>query len=239
MMAGAAPSRQSSPAPQDTPTPKKAPNKVPGWVNLLIDYGPVIAFFVAYRLFRPASATQAVAEVLAVTKSTAVFMVADIIALVASKLLRGRVAPMLWLSTLLVCGFGALTLWSQDESWIRHKPTAVYLLFALVLFWGWFRGRPTLKYLLESAFDGLSEAGWMKLSRNWAFFFVFLAALNEVFAHKGWFTFDQWLRAKLVVFMPISFLFTFAHMPMLLKHGLAGATDAENQDEKSPPNSDN
>jgi intracellular septation protein len=60
----------------------------------------------------------------------------------------------------------------------------------------------------------------MKLSRNWGWFFLFLAALNEVFAYKGWFTFDQWLRAKLIVFMPLSFLFTFAHMPMLLRHGL-------------------
>ena len=131
---------------------------------------------------------------------------------------------MLWLTTLLVCGFGALTMWSQDEAWIRHKPTAVYLLFSLGLFWGWWRGRPTLKYLLETAFEGLSDDGWMKLSRNWAFFFLFLAALNEVFAQKGWFTFDQWLRAKLIVFMPLSFLFTFAHMPMLLRHGLGGET---------------
>ncbi|HZV11084.1 MAG TPA: septation protein IspZ, partial [Novosphingobium sp.] len=139
---------------------------------------------------------------------------------VASKVWRGRVTPMLWLSTVLVVGFGALTIWRQDETWIRHKPTAVYLLFAAMLLAGWWRGRPTLKYLLESAFEGLNELGWMKLSRNWGFFFLFLAALNEVFAYPGWFTFDQWLRAKLMVFMPASFLFTFAHMPMLLKHGL-------------------
>jgi len=203
------------------------PKKKSTWLNLLIDYGPVLVFFIAYRLFRPADSQDAVGEILAVTKSTGAFIVATLVALVFSKWKLGKISPMLWLSSLLVVGFGALTMWSQDEGWIRHKPTVVYLLFAVALFWGWWRGRPTLKYLLESAFEGLNDTGWMKLSRNWAFFFLFLAALNEVFAYKGWFSFDEWLRAKLVVFMPLSFIFTFAHVPMLLKHGLAAQEEDE------------
>ena len=209
---------------RDTP---KTPAKHGALLNILIDYGPVLAFFLAYRLFKPANSTHSVAEVLAVTKSTLVFIVATLAALVASKLLRGKIAPMLWVSAVLVCGFGALTVWSQNPLWIRHKPTAVYLLFAAALLWGWWRGRPTLRTLLESAFEGLSEEGWIKLSRNWGFFFLFFAALNEVFAHDAWFTFDQWLQSKVFVFMPLSFLFTFAHMPMLLRHGLGKESEAE------------
>jgi intracellular septation protein len=197
------------------------------WLNLVIDYGPVLVFFIAYRLFRPADAENAVGEIVAVTKSTGAFIVATLTSLAVSKWKLGRISPMLWLSSALVVGFGALTMWSQDEAWIRHKPTAVYLLFAAALLWGWRRNRPTLKYLLESAFEGLNDEGWMKLSRNWAFFFLFLAVLNEGFAYKGWFTFDEWLRAKLVVFMPLSFIFTFAHVPMLLKHGLATQEEDE------------
>ena len=217
------PEAQEMPTTQNS-APQK-PRKTGALVNLLIDYGPVLVFFIAYRLARhPESSsgggTHMVSEIVAITKSTLVFIVATLAALVASKLLRGRIAPMLWLSTALVCGFGALTVWSQNPVWIRHKPTAVYLLFAVVLLWGWRRRRPTLRTLLESAFEGLDDAGWMILSRNWAFFFLFLAALNEVFARDAWFTFDQWLRAKLIIFMPLSFLFTFAHMPMLLRHGL-------------------
>ena len=208
-------------------TKQPAPKKQGALLNLLIDYGPVLAFFLAYRLFKPANSTHSVAEVLAVTKSTLVFIVATLAALVASKLLRGKIAPMLWVSAVLVCGFGALTVWSQNPLWIRHKPTAVYLLFAAALLWGWWRGRPTLRTLLESAFEGLSEEGWIKLSRNWGFFFLFFAALNEVFAHDAWFTFDQWLQSKVFVFMPLSFLFTFAHMPMLLRHGLGKESEAE------------
>ena len=76
-----------------------------------------------------------------------------------------------------------------------------------------------LKILLEAAFEGLTEEGWLKLSRNWAFFFLFLAALNEVLVAQ--LSFESWLWAKLWVFLPLSFLFTFANIPMLLKHGLA------------------
>lgn len=208
--------------------PAAPPKKKSTWLNLLIDYGPVLVFFVTYRLFRPGGGGQdSVGEILAVTKSTGAFIVATVIALAFSKWKLGKISPMLWLSSVLVIGFGALTMWSQDEAWIRHKPTVVYLLFSIALFWGWYRGKPTLKYLLESAFEGLDDAGWMKLSRNWAFFFVFLAGLNEVFAYKGWFTFDEWLRAKLMVFMPLSFVFTFAHIPMLLRHGLAAQDEDE------------
>lgn len=214
------------------PQPGK-PAKKAGWLNLVVDYGPIAVFFIAYRLLRPDQDGNSVSEVVAVTKSTLAFVIATVVALGVSRWRLGKVSPMLWLSTILVVGFGLLTVWSQDEFWISHKPTAVYLLFAVVLFVGLARGKPALKYLLESAFDGLSDEGWMKLSRNWAFFFVALAGLNEVFAYRPWFSFDEWLQAKLVVFLPLSLIFTFAHMPMLLRHGLA--IDAESDVAASPP----
>jgi intracellular septation protein len=208
-----------------------APARKSGWINLAIDFGPVLVYFITYRLLRPDAAPAgvggAVTEVLAITKSTLAFVVATVIALIVSRWKLGRVSPMLWLSTILVIGFGLVTVVSQDPFWIRHKPTAVYLLFAAMLLGGWVRGKATLRYLLESAFEGLSDAGWMKLTRNWGCFFVFLAGLNEVFANDAWFSFDAWLKAKLVVFLPLSFLFTFAHLPMLLRHGLAPEKEGE------------
>ena len=212
----------------ETAAPKKS-----GWLNLLIDYGPVLVFFIAYRMLRPDDAKDTVAEVLAVTQSTGVFMAATVVALGVSKWRFGKVSPMLWVTTVLVVGFGLLTVLTQDEFWIRHKPTAVYLLFAVVLFVGLARGHSTLKYLLESAFEGLSDEGWRKLTRNWAVFFVVLAGVNEVLANPAWFSFEQWLQAKLVVFLPLSFLFTFAQIPMLLRHGLAA--DAKDEVLSDPP----
>jgi intracellular septation protein len=93
-----------------------------------------------------------------------------------------------------------------------------------------------LKILLEAAFEGVTEEGWLKLSRNWGLFFMFLAALNEALRamyNEPNGNFETWLWAKFWVFMPLTFLFTFANIPMLLKHGLdVGQDDAEDAQPK-------
>lgn len=203
---------------------EEAPKKS-GWLNLLVDYGPIVIFFLVYRYYSPDDKENAVGEVLAVIKGTGAFMVAAIVALAVSKMKFGRVSPMLWLSTGLIVFFGALTILLRDQFYIQIKPTAIYLMFGLALLGGVARGRALLKYLLEAAFEGLSDKGWLILSRNWGIFFLFLAALNEGFRH--FLSFGGWLQAKLYVFLPLSFIFTFAHMPMLLRHGLG----AEAKDE--------
>lgn len=198
----------------------KAPTKPKsGWLNLLVDYGPIVIFFAVYKYNSPADRENSVAEVLAVISGTVSFMVAAVIALVVSRWKLGHVSPMLWLSTLLIVGFGGLTVLLQDPIWIQVKPTAIYLLFGVILLVGVWRGKALLKILLEAAFEGLSDAGWMKLSRNWGVFFLVLAAVNEGLRH--WLSFGDWIAAKLWVFLPATFLFTFSQIPMLLRHGMA------------------
>ncbi len=210
---------------------QKAPAKS-SWINLAVDYGPLLVFFLAYRWFSPKDAAgQSLGAVVAVTKSTVVFMIATVAALVISKWRLGHISPMLWLSTILIIGFGSLTVFLGDPVWIQIKPTAIYLLFAGMLFGGLLRGKAMLRLLLQSAFDGLSEEGWLKLSRNWAWFFLVLAGLNEVLRHA--LSFDAWLLAKLWGVTALSFLFTFAQIPMLLRHGLG--EDAETEVEQNPP----
>lgn len=190
-----------------------------GWLNLVVDYGPVIVFFAVYKYFSPADRANSVLEVLAVIKGTVSFMIAAVIALLVSKWRLGKVSPMLWLSTVLIVGFGGLTVLLNDPIWIQVKPTAIYLLFGVILLAGIWRGKALLKILLEAAFEGLTDEGWLKLSRNWGLFFLALAGLNEVLRH--WLSFGDWIAAKLWVFLPATFLFTFAQIPMLLRHGLA------------------
>ena len=202
-----------------------------GWLNLLVDYGPVLVFFLVYRQLSPSGdAHDSVGEVLAVVKSTGAFMVAAVIALLVSRWKLGHISPMLGLSTLLIVGFGGLTILLRDPFFIQIKPTAIYLLFAVILLVGVWRGKALLKVLLEAAFEGLDERGWLKLSRNWGLFFIFLAVLNEVLRHfynvqNG--NFGTWISLKLWVFMPLSFLFTFAQLPMLLRHGLLQEAEEE------------
>ncbi len=196
-----------------------------GWLNLAIDYGPVIVFFAVYKFYSPADRGNSVGEVLAVMSGTVAFMIAAVIALLVSKWKLGKVSPMLWLSTVLIVGFGGLTVLLHDPIWIQVKPTAIYLLFGVTLLVGLWRGKALLKVLLEAAFEGLSDEGWMKLSRNWGLFFLVLAAANEGLRH--WLSFGDWIAAKLWVFLPATFLFTFTQIPMLMRHGLATEEKAE------------
>ena len=187
------------------------------WINLLVDYGPLIVFFLTYRQYAP-EGEDPVGEVFAVVRGTAAFIVAAVIALAVSKWRLGHVSPMLWLSTALIVGFGALTIIFRDPLFVQLKPTIIYIAFGAALLVGYSKGKALLKVLLEAAFEGLSEQGWLKLSRNWGVFFLLLAALNETL--RLTLTFGDWLWAKVWVFTPLSFLFTFTQLPMLLKHGL-------------------
>ena len=203
----------------------KTPAKKTGWLNLAVDYGPVLVFFLVYRYFSPKDSSQTLEEVAAVIWGTGAFMAAAVVALIVSKWKLGRISPMLLLSTALIVFFGAVTIFLGDPFYIQIKPTVIYLIFGLALLIGVARGRALLKYLLEAAFEGLDDAGWMILSRNWGVFFLALAALNEGFRH--FLSFGGWLETKLYVFLPASFIFTFAHMPMLLRHGLGSDSKAD------------
>ena len=202
-----------------------------GWLNILVDYGPLLVFLGVYKFYQP-PVESTFGQIAAVIYGTIAFMIAAVLALAFSRFKFGHVSPMLILSTVLIVGFGGLTIWLQDERFIQFKPTAIYLLFGVLLIGGWMRGKALLQILLEAAFEGVDREGWLKLSRNWGFFFLFLAALNEVLVRTM--DFEGWLWAKFWVFMPLSFLFTFTQIPMLLKHGLdVGQEDDVVKDE--PP----
>ncbi len=176
-----------------------------GTLSLALDFGPLLVFFLAYKM-------------LGVIMGTAAFMAAIALAVIVSIWKLGKVSPMLWLSAVLVLFFGSLTIYFHDERFIQIKPTIIYSFFALMLFAGLLRGKPLLKYLLQAAYDGLSEEGWKKLSRNWAFFFVFMAALNETM--RATLSFDTWLSLKVWGVTAISFLFAASNIPMLMRHGM-------------------
>ncbi|ARS25993.1 septation protein IspZ [Sphingomonas sp. KC8] len=186
----------------DTTAPTK---KKPGNLGLLLDFGPLLIFFLAYKFY-------------GVFIGTGVFMVAIIAAVIISRVKLGHVSPMLWLTAILVVGFGGLTIYLHDPKFIQLKPTIIYLLLSGLLFGGLFAGKPMLKYVLEAAYDGLSDTGWLKLSRNWAWFFLAMAGANEVLRWQ--FSFDQWLTIKTWGVTVVSILFGISQLPMLMKHGL-------------------
>ncbi|WP_435417938.1 inner membrane-spanning protein YciB [Parerythrobacter aurantius] len=214
-----------------TESESETAKKPSGWLNVAVDYGPLLVFFLTYRYFSPTE-SEAIGEVAAIIKSTLAFMVASVAALMFSKYKLGKVSPMLWFSTALIIGFGALTVFFGDETFVQIKPTIIYAVMGAALLLGYWRGKSLLKLLLDAAFEGLSDEGWLKLSRNWGVFFFVLAGLNEFL--RWYLDFGDWLAAKLWVFLPLTFLFTFTQIPMLLKHGLSlDSTDDVVKDE--PP----
>ncbi|MFM7403478.1 MAG: inner membrane-spanning protein YciB [Erythrobacter sp.] len=193
------------------------------WLNVAVDYGPLLVFLGVYRWSAPEDPNPA-GEIAAIINGTGAFMVAAVTALLVSKWRLGRVSPMLWFSTALIIGFGSLTVFFGDPTFVQLKPTIIYACFGVALLGGVLAGKALLKVLLEAAFEGLTEQGWLKLSRNWGVFFLCLAALNEVL--RAQMSFEGWLWAKIWVFLPLTFLFTFSQIPMLMKHGLdLGADD--------------
>ncbi len=202
------------------------------WINVAVDYGPLLVFLGVYRTMAPDDPNPA-GELLAIIYGTGAFMVASVTALVVSKWRLGKISPMLWFSTALIMGFGALTIFFGDPTFVQLKPTIIYTVFGVTLVTGFFVGKPLLRILLEAAFEGLSAEGWLKLSRNWGVFFLALAGLNEVL--RAQLDFEGWLWAKFWVFLPLTFLFTFSQIPMLLKHGLDVGQDKDDVLKDKPP----
>ncbi|MCW0199312.1 inner membrane-spanning protein YciB [Sphingopyxis sp.] len=205
--------------PEAVPAPPPAKH---GWLNFAIDFGPLLIFFLTYKF--TSGGTGAFAATTGAIKATIAFMVAIVAAMIVSKWKLGRISPMLWISSILVLGFGALTIWFHDERFIVMKPTIIYAAFAALLLGGWMLGKPMLKYLLQSALEGVTERGWLLLSRNWGLFFAALGIANHVMyelIQAGRMSFDTWLTIKVWGVTALSFLFTLTQVPVMLKNGLA------------------
>jgi intracellular septation protein len=186
-----------------------------GFMRLVVDFGPLVVFFATYKITDGGLHGTLVA--------TGAFMVAVMIAIGAALLAFRKVTPMVWLSTVLIVTFGAITLYLRDPRFIQMKPTLYYGVLAAILLGGLTRGKPLLRWLFGPIFPGLDDAGWLKLSRNWALFFVALAIVNEVM--RATLTFETWLTTKVWGVPIVSLIFAAANIPMLLRHGL----DAESK----------
>jgi len=196
-----------------------SPKPVPSaGASLAIDYGPLVLFFLANFLAPVPSA-------LRIFVATGVFMAAMLTAMLISQIRYGRISPLLWFSGLMVVVLGGVTIWLHDETFIKIKPTIYYSTVAALLLFGLITGRNLLKLVLGAAYPGLSERGWYLLTRNWIIFFAGMAVMNEIIWRST--STDFWAASKLWLFIPATFVFIAAHMPMLVRHGLALDKPAE------------
>jgi len=202
---------------RDPADPKK--KDVNPLLKLVLELGPLLVFFFANTrgeaiIERFPALGQLGGPIFV---ATALFMVATAIALVASWLLTRTLPIMPLVSGVVVFVFGALTLWLQDDVFIKMKPTIVNTLFGAVLLGGLVFGKSMLGYVFDSAFH-LDAEGWRKLTFRWGLFFLFLAIVNEIVWRS--FSTDTWVAFKVWGIMPITLLFTFSQMPLIMRHSL-------------------
>lgn len=180
---------------------KTAPSMNQG-LKLALEAGPLVVFFI-------------VNAKMGIFTATAVFMVVTVLALGYSYIKLKKLPTMPLVGGAFIMVFGGLTIAFEDDSFIKLKPTIVNTLFASALFIGLQMKKNFLKTVLESALT-LDDAGWHKLAVRWGWFFLVLAALNEAVWRTQ--TTDMWVNFKVFGIMPLTLLFTFAQMPLIMRH---------------------
>ncbi len=175
--------------------------------KVAIDLGPLLVFFAAYLTG-------------GIYWATGALMVAMLVALGASRLIFGHVGPALLATTALVEGFGAMTLWLHDPSFIKMKPTIINLIFAVVLMGGLVWGKLFLKVLLGEALR-MTDEGWRLLTWRWVVFFVAMAVLNEFI----WRNMSEttWASFKVFGILPLTMVFFALQWGLIRRHALAPA----------------
>ena len=156
--------------------------------------------------------------------ATAAFMLATALSLSISWVLTRTLPIMPIVSGIVVFVFGALTLWLQDETFIKMKPTIVNTLFGSILLGGLFFGKALLGYVFDSAFR-LTQEGWRILTLRWGIYFFAMALLNEIVWRS--FSTDFWVAFKVWGNMPLTIAFTLFQLPLLTRHALPEEPNAK------------
>jgi intracellular septation protein len=182
------------------------PPKKNGWIRPTVEYGPVVLFFVALKIW-------------GLMPATAVLIVASLLAVGFAYVREHRLAWAPVVTTVIVVVFGGLTLIFKDETFIKMKPTVVYVLFAVSLWVGLLLKKPLLERLIGGGLK-MDHAGWRKLEARYAVFCGVMAVLNEIVWRTQ--TTDIWGDFKLGSIF-LTFLFMATQLPMIRKHLLSDA----------------
>jgi len=186
-----------------TPEKKAAAPQNPT-LKLILEMGPLVAFFVTNWKF-------------GIFPATGVLMACVVVALIVSWVMTKHLPVMPVVTCVAVVFFGALTFLFQDELFIKLKPTIVNSMFGVILLGALAFGKPLLPIVLDSVMR-LTDEGWRKLTLRWGVFFFVLAALNEIVWRTQ--TTDFWVSFKAFGIMPVTIAFALAQVPLIMKYEL-------------------
>ena len=170
--------------------------------KLLIDIGPLAVFFIFYTRGDLKTAILP-------------FMIATIIAVLFSYIIEKKIPIMPTVGAVIILIFGGLTIYFDNETFFKMKPTIINLLFAGILYGGIILNKSLLRYLLGAALK-LQDEGWDILTKRWIGFFIALAILNEIIWRTQ--TTDIWVNFKVFGILPITFIFTLTQFSTIKKY---------------------
>ena len=177
------------------------------FLKFVADFGPLLIFFTVY--YKTGNNL-----VLAIPP----LVISTIIAVGVIYFIEKKIPYIPLIGGVIISLFGGLTLYFNNPVFIYMKPTIVNLIFAFALIFGKiFLNKNFLEFFFKTAFQ-LDEKGWSKLNFRWAYFFVFLAILNEIV----WRTQPEttWVNFKVWGLLPLTFVFTAFQIPLINKHKL-------------------
>jgi intracellular septation protein len=195
-----------------------AGRKINPWLKFGLEFGPLLAFFVAFVRLKEQVVTLAGVEYSGFVIATAGFIPLMVVATLVLWRLTGRLAPMQIATLVLVVVFGGLTIWLNDPRFFKMKPTIIYLIFAAILGLGLLRGKPWLALVMEEVLP-MQPEGWRILTGRLAAFFVALALANEFV----WRTMSEqtWVNFKTFGLSLLMFAFFMAQTRLFSRYAIA------------------
>ena len=175
------------------------------FLKFITDFGPLLIFFVIY--YRSGNN---------LTVAIPPLIISTLIAVVIIYFVEKKIPYVPLIGATIISLFGGLTLYFNNPIFIYMKPTIVNFIFAAILvISNIFFNKNFLKLFLQTAFQ-LNDEGWKKLNFRWAYFFVFLAILNEIV----WRTQPEttWVNFKVWGMLPITIIFTAMQLPLINKY---------------------
>ena len=174
-------------------------------VKFLADFGPLLIFFIIYKK----SGND-------LSKAIPPLIISTIVAVVIVYFLEKKIPYVPLVGAVIISIFGGLTLYFDNPIFIYLKPTIINIMFAIILLISnKFFNKNLLKTLLQTAIV-MNDDGWKKLNLRWAYFFIFLAALNELVWRTQ--TEELWVSFKVWAILPITLLFTVMQIPLINKY---------------------
>jgi len=195
-------------------------------LKLVLELGPLVIFFFVNAKGAFLTERFGIGDLFPqpIFLATAVFMVVMLASITISWIISRHLAIMPLITGIVVLVMGGLTLWLQDDTFIKVKPTIVNVFFGAVLLIGMAFGRSFLAYVFDAAF-ALDNEGWRKLTLRWGLFFFFLAGLNELVWRTQ--STDFWVAFKVWGTMPLTMIFALAQLPLMQRHMVQDHEDSK------------